>query len=203
MSRNNIFRASYLAAPIFLFFYGIAHFVDGLDGSYGPGFAWTVGHIMFLLALLTFGVIMIALRQRLVDESATHKFIATLALIVGLIGIITFARIAVIDIITGLRAPDNVAMGAISSQLNAYPFPSLAPFYNIGPLLFQLGLLVLMIQLAMLQPRQLPWWSPILLLGGFLLLGFNLNLLMLGAIIIGIALVPLVSIKDGISYQTR
>ena len=99
---------------------------------------------------------------------------------------------AVIDIITGLRAANNAAMGAISTQLNSYPFPSLAPFYNIGPLLFQLGLLVLMLQLAVLKPRQIPWWSPLLLLAGFLLLGFDLNLLPIGAIVIGVALMPFI-----------
>lgn len=67
----------------------------------------------------------------------------------------------------------------------------LIPFYNFGPLFFQLGLLILMLQLAILKPRQLPWWSPLVLLGGFLLLGFDIDLLIPGAILIGLAFMPL------------
>jgi hypothetical protein len=180
----------FVIAPAFLFLYGIAHFVDGLDGSYGPGFAWTVGHLMFLCALIMFGAIIVELWRRVAAVDG-NRFLAGSATAIGIIGLAIFVRIAVIDIITGLRASDHAAMGAISSQLNNYPLPSLVPFYNVGPLLFQIGLLVLMLQLVVSKPRQLPWWSPIVLLGGFLLLGFDINLLIPGAILIGLAFVPL------------
>ena len=179
-----------MAAPAFLFLYGIANFMDGLDGTYGPGIFWTLGHIMFLLALITFSVILVMLRQRLRNVSAEWKFIAMLAMIVGLIGLAVFVRVAIIDIITGLSATDHSTMGAISDRLNAYPLASLEPFYDLGPLLFQLGLLELMVQLTVQKPRQLPWWSPALLFGGFLVLGYDSNLLVPGAVLIGIALAP-------------
>jgi hypothetical protein len=183
-------RAVFMAAPAFLFLYGIAHFIDGLDGSHGPGLPWTLGHVMFLLALVMFGAIIVLLRERVGSATGTRRFIATMAMVVGLIGSAIFVRVAIIDIITGLRAADNAGMGAISKRLNAYPIPSLVPYYNFGPLLFQFGLLALMLQLAALKPRQLPWWSPVLLLAGFLVLGFDTSLLLPGAILIGIALAP-------------
>ncbi|HUY99166.1 MAG TPA: hypothetical protein VMU89_02355 [Thermomicrobiaceae bacterium] len=189
--RATLLRASFVVAPTFLFIYGIAHWVDGRDGAYGPGIAWVFGHVMFLLALLTFGLVMVGLHQRVSRNTTSRKLVAGLALLLGLFGVIVFARIAVIDILTGLRANDQAAMSTISSQLNAYPNAALVPFYNIGPLLFQLGMISLMLQLAILKPRQLPWWSPISLLFGFLLLGFDLNLLLPGAILVGIALIPL------------
>ena len=104
---------------------------------------------------------------------------------------VVFIRVPVIDIVTGLRAHDHAAMDLISSQLNAYPSARITPSFNLGPLLFQLGLLALMLRLAVSKPRRLPWWSPISLLVGFLVLGFNLDLLPIGAILIGIALMPL------------
>ena len=117
--------------------------------------------------------------------------VALIAMTVGLIGLAVFVRIAVIDIVAGLRATDSVAQRAeISGQLNDYPFSSLVPFYDLGPLLFQLGLLTLMLQLTVLRPRQLPWWSPLMLFGGFLLLGFDIDLLIPGAILINLAFIP-------------
>jgi len=151
---------------------------------------------MFLLALITFGVVIVALRQRVRNTNKIHRTIAIIAMIVALVGLTVFARVAVIDIITGLRAANNAAMGGISDRLNAYPSASLVPYYNFGPLLFQLGFLVLMLQLVIIKPRQLPWWSPILLFAGFLMLGLDLNLLIPGAVVIGIALSSLLFKKE-------
>jgi hypothetical protein len=191
MKFTRFIRISFVAAPTFLFLYGIAHFFDSLDGSYGPGAAWTVGHILFLFGLIMFGFVIVGLYLRIQDETMWRAVIARCAMIIGLVGLIAFIRSPIIDIVAGLRASDNSAMGAIQAQLNFYPSTPLSPYYNFGPLLFQLGLLALMVQLAILKPRHLPWWSPVLLLLGFLTLGFDLNLLLVGATLIGFALLPL------------
>ena len=184
-------RLSFIAAPVLLFLYGIARFVDGLDGVYGPGIAWTLGHVMFFLALVIFSLVIVGLYFRIGNSSRIGRLVAGLAASAGLIGLIFFARIAMIDIITGLRAPDHAAMSVISSQLNAYPDTPLRVLYNFGPFLFQIGLLMLMLQLAILRPHKLPWWSPALLSLGFLILGFNTKFLIPGAILIGFSLIPL------------
>ena len=191
MKTTGLIRISFIAAPVFLFFYGIAYLFDGLDGSYGPGIAWTVGHIMFLFGLVMFGFVIIGLYLWIERKTMWRKVLARCAMIIGLVGLITFIRSPIIDIVAGLRAPDQAAMSALQSKLNSYPNTPLSLYYNFGPLFFQLGLLVLMVQLAAQKPRQLPWWSPVVLLFGFLVLGFDLNLLLLGAILIGIALMPL------------
>ena len=186
-------RIASIAAPGLLFLYGIAHFFDGLHGTYGPGIAWTLGHIAFVLALIMFGFVIVGLYIWIERRTARHNLLALCAMIIGLVGIVAFIRSPIIDLVAGLRASNNAAMGVIQAQLNSYPSATLSSYFNFGPLLFQIGLLILMIQLAAQKPRQLQWWSPALLLAGFLVLGFDLNLLVLGAILIGIALSPLVS----------
>jgi hypothetical protein len=52
-----------------------------------------------------------------------------------------------------------------------------------------LGLLVMLVAV---RPRQLPFWSLILVLVGFLLFAINLNLLSIGALIILFGLSPLI-----------
>jgi len=190
-------QTPFAMAPIFLVLYGVAHMIDGLDGNYGPGIAWTLGHIMFLSGMLTFALVLVGLHRRIGQDTAKHKLIAGLALVCGLIGLSVFVRVIIIDIITGLRAGDHADMASISARLNAYPSAGLERYYNVGPLLFQLGMLTLMIQMVVLH--RLPWWGPVLLLAGFLLLGFNLNLLVPGALLIGCALMPLTAGK----YKVR
>src|SRR5215469_10329686 len=109
--KNSALRASivtpFVAAPAFLALYGIAHLIDGLDGKYGPGIAWTVGHIMFMAAMLTFGLVAVRLYQRVGLRTSKHQFIARLALALALIGTAVFIRVITIDIITGLLAANN------------------------------------------------------------------------------------------------
>ncbi len=61
----------------------------------------------------------------------------------------------------------------------------------VVPLLFQLGVLTLLVQLATIRPRQLPAWAPSLMLIGFATFAINLNLLPAGAFLILLALAPL------------
>jgi hypothetical protein len=61
----------------------------------------------------------------------------------------------------------------------------------ICPLLFQLGILTLLIMLVTRQPRRLPWMSPLLVLVGFLLFAANLDLIPIGALLLLIGLTPL------------
>ena len=185
-------RMLFVAAPAFLFLYGIAYIIDGWHGVYGPGIAWTLGHTMLLLALLAFGGILFELRWRAIQQTTGH-LLPWIAFIAALLGLLVLVRVSLIDIISGLKSGgDHSTMKSISRSLNDYPNAALRPYYEIGPFLFQLGMLALLIQLAMAKPRQLPWWSPVLVLFGFVILAFDLNLLLLGAALIGFALVPLV-----------
>ena len=43
-------RIAFIAAPLLVLAYGVIRILDGLDGSRGPGLAWTSGHIAFMAA---------------------------------------------------------------------------------------------------------------------------------------------------------
>jgi hypothetical protein len=47
-------RIAFVAAPLFVMAYGVIRLLDGLDGSRGPGLAWTSGHIAFITAMILF-----------------------------------------------------------------------------------------------------------------------------------------------------
>jgi hypothetical protein len=81
----------------------------------------------------------------------------------------------------------------------AAPVPG--PLQAIGPLLFQIGVLGLLILLVATRPRRLPIWTPLLVLAGFLLFAINLDLIPVGALIILAGLSPLArrSFVGGIS----
>ncbi|MGW2223240.1 hypothetical protein ACWCSD_50310, partial [Nonomuraea sp. NPDC001684] len=49
-------RIAFVAAPVLTFAYGVLRILDGLDGSRGPGPAWTTGHLAFIGALAFFAV---------------------------------------------------------------------------------------------------------------------------------------------------
>jgi ABC-type Na+ efflux pump permease subunit len=70
-------RFAYLGAPAFMFGYGVTRLIDGLDGSHGPGPAWTLGHLMFLVALLLYGVVAAGLRA----EVGRLRPLATVAVV--------------------------------------------------------------------------------------------------------------------------
>ncbi|MEO3782827.1 hypothetical protein ABGB12_05850 [Actinocorallia sp. B10E7] len=162
-------------APVLLLLYGILRLVDGLDGDRGPGLAWNLGHTFFLAAFVLFGVLIVGLR-RLVREAAGSRIVADPATAAGLIGVAGFLWVILCDLFERLE--------------DAAPLPD--PLYAAGPLLFQLGLLTLMVQLTAARPRLLPAWSPVLVFLGFLLIAVNLDLLPLGAVFIAGGLFPLV-----------
>lgn len=60
----------------------------------------------------------------------------------------------------------------------------------IGPLLFQLGTLTLLVLLVVVRPRRLRVWSPVVVFGGFLLLAVKLDLISIGALLILAGLTP-------------
>ena len=62
--------------------------------------------------------------------------------------------------------------------------------WNLGPILFEVGLIVLAVQLAVLHPRRLAYWSPALIVIGFVCIMINLNLLPVGAALFVLALAP-------------
>jgi hypothetical protein len=112
------------------------------------------------------------------------------AIVVAGVGLVAFVRVAIIDLVVGLRAADHAAMSNLFGQLDDFPGVLPGGFYAVGPLLFEIGLLALLVQLAVIRPRRLPVSSPVLFFLGVVLIGINLDLLPLAAVLFWLALAP-------------
>lgn len=164
-----------LGAPTLLLLYGLLRLVDGLDGDHGPGWAWNVGHTLFLVAFVLFAVLLLGLRRLLRRAAPRQRPLTEAATALGLAGAAGFLWVILGDLFPRL------------SDAASLPDPAMA----LGPLLFQVGILTLLVQAATARPRLLPGWSPVLVLLGFLPIAVNLDLLPLGAALILGGLLPL------------
>jgi hypothetical protein len=187
-------RLACLGAPLCILAYGVAHLIDGLDGSYGPGLAWTIGHLLFLAALLLLIGVLFVMRAAL-PRGRAAAVIGPVAVAVGTVGLLVFIRSVVIDLIVGLQAGDRPAMNRLYPHYDTFPggLPRAltAAFDMVGPICLIAGLLTLSVLLAVLPPRRLPWWSPVLAAAGFVAISVNLDLLPLFGVLLLLALAPL------------
>ena len=167
-------RISALAAPVLLMFYGVLRLIDGLDGHHDRGLAWNLGHTLFFIGFVLLGCLLVGVRQ-LVPAAGWARAVALGATIVGLVGVACFLWVIVGDLFAGFR--------------RAAPLPG--PLQSFGPVLFQLGALTLLILLAVVRPRRIPGWSPVFVLGGFLLYTVDLDLIPVGSLLVLAGLAPL------------
>jgi hypothetical protein len=150
-----------VTAPALMLFYGVLRFFDGLDDVRG-GWLWDVGHVAFAVAMILFAVLALRLRTpSAVSNAAT--------------GAVLFGAACFLWVIAGDLSEDFQTAAPLPDALQL-----------IGPLLFQLGLLTLLVL------RRLPWWSPALVLGGFVALAVNLDLLPLASLLVWAGLASLV-----------
>lgn len=152
------------AAPALMLAYGVCRWADGLDGDRGNGPAWTIGHAAFWVAIVLFTLLADRLRR------ALPGLLTTAATVITAIGSLFFLLVITHDIVATFYDPPGV-IGIL------------------GPLLFELGLLTLLIRHTV--ARRLPVWSPILVLLGFTTIPISLDLLPLSAILVGAGLIPL------------
>jgi hypothetical protein len=172
-------RLSALAAPTLLLLYGVLLLIDGLDGHHGRGLAWNLGHTLFFIAFVLLGVLTVGLRQFVPATRVRTRIAANLATVAGLVGIACFLWGILGDLFADFH--------------DAAPVPHALEV--IGPPLFQLGALTLLIMLVTARPRRLPVWSPMLVLVGFLLFAVNLDLIPVGALLLLAGLAPLASAR--------
>jgi hypothetical protein len=173
---------SYLAAPALLLGYGVARLIDGLDGTHGPGPAWTVGHLLFLASLVMFGFVLYDLARTVGASGRRARQFGLGTLVAAGLGLTAFTGTVLVDLWVGLHASDRAGMNALYDR---YDTPALIP--ALGPL-FQLGLLVLLVQSVVV--RRVPWWSPVAALLACVAITVDLDLLPLGALLFSIALAP-------------
>jgi hypothetical protein len=154
-----------LAGPLLLLCYGVLRWIDGRDGSHGPGLAWDLGHTAFLLAILAFAAMGVLLRPR-----SSLGIVAAGAVVLGAAA---FVWVILGDLFAGIDEAVKVP----------------TPVFALGPPLFQLGLLTLLV--LRVVARRIPAWSPVLVLLGFVSIAVTLDLLPLGALLILAGLLPL------------
>lgn len=165
-------RLSAVAAPALLLLYGVLRLIDGLDGRRGRGYLWNLGHIAFFLSFVLLAALMVGLRGLVVTAAPRQRELATAAMVAALLGAACFLWVILGDLFSSVAGlPDALRL--------------------IGPLLLQVGALTLLTQLVLARPRRLPVWSPVLMFAGFLAVGADLDLLPLGALLVGAGLAPL------------
>lgn len=186
--RDALIRITFVAAPAMVLAYGVVRLIDGRDGVHGPGLAWTVGHSLFLVGLVLFGAVLVGLRRMVPAGARPRRIVADLATVVGFAGLLPFVRGIIIDIVAGIRAADRPEMERLSDRYHDIPGLLPSAYYDLGPVLFEIGLVALLVLLA--AGRRMPWWSPVLMVLGFAVIPVNLDLLPLGGAIMGVALAP-------------
>jgi hypothetical protein len=176
-------RFAFVAAPLLTVAYGLFRLADGLDGTHGPGFLWTAGHLAFLAALFLFVPVLLAARRM-----AGGGAIATTATAVGVTGVLCAVVQIGIDIVVGIAAEDRAAMQRMFADVQDIPGVALV-VYGPGPALFYLGLIALAIRLAVTRAAAV--WTPVamILAVGATLAG--LDLLPLAGLLMLAALAPL------------
>ncbi|MEH0980880.1 hypothetical protein [Micromonospora sp. CPCC 205556] len=168
-------RGAALAAPLLLFAYGICRWIDGFDGDRHNGPAWDIGHTLFLLGIVGFAVLAVALRRVFLSaagrQSGGWRIAVEVATAATLLGAAAFGWVIVGDLFEPVAdtVPD--------------------PVFDAGPVLFQLGLLTLLVRAVTV--RLLPAWAPVLVLVGFVALAVDLDLLPVGAALVAVGLLPL------------
>ncbi|MEV0567219.1 hypothetical protein [Dactylosporangium sp. NPDC050588] len=156
-----------LGAPVLLFVYGTLRLIDGRDGHHDKdGALWNVGHVCFFIAF----VLLAALTVHAYRTLHRHRGVALPAVAAALFGAGCFLWVIVGDIFASFpELPDALQV--------------------VGPALFQLGMLALLVLLVL--ARRAPWWSPALVVAAFAAIGVNLDLIPLAAVLLFAGLLPL------------
>jgi hypothetical protein len=167
-----------IAAPALMLFYGLCRMADGFDGDRGNGIAWDIGHVAFFLAFVLFGLLAVGLRA----WERRPRVLIDVATAATLFGVGCFLWVIIGDLFDG--------------------WPSLPDALEaVGPLLYQVGSLVVLIRLVV--ARRLPWWTPVLVAIGFGSIAVSLDLLPIASVLVGAGLAPIAFSRDRSAVVVR
>ncbi|WP_406738611.1 hypothetical protein OG365_24715 [Streptomyces sp. NBC_00853] len=183
--RATLTRAAFVSAPLCMLAYGVVRLSDP---DHGPGPAWTAGHVLLLVGVLQFALILPALHRLTGPVRGAGRLGAGAATLLGLTGTLAVAAQASIDLVVGFRAADRPEMARLFEEVQSHP-GVLPAVYTVGPVLFYVGLLWLLVHLAV-QRRVSPW-RPVMVVLGTATTAAGLDLLPLGALFFTAALLPL------------
>lgn len=178
-----------VVAPALMAGYGLVRAAGRAMGDYGPGVWWSLAHVLFLAGVLAFVPVFLGLRMP--DGVRGGRRVAVRAAAgAGLLGAAAVAVQAVIDLVVGFVAADDRAMSDMFEKVQ--DVPGVMPVvYTAVPMLFWLGLLALVTLLAFFRRGEVPARSPLLVLAGVVMMAMSLDLLVVGALCIGLALLPM------------
>ena len=176
-------RIPFIAAPVLTFAYGVIRILDGLDGERGPGLAWTTGHLAFIAAMVMFLLVFGHLR-RLAGRDA----LSTVTVVVASVGALALITQFGVDVVAGAIADDHAGMSEVTRSVKSNPLVSLFA-YDLGPYLFYVGQLVLVVQLAV--QRRIAAWTPLLVLVDLVMPLVDKDLIPVGAAVLLVSFVSI------------
>ncbi|MEE1787151.1 hypothetical protein PUR71_30225 [Streptomyces sp. SP17BM10] len=178
-----------VGAPVLMALYGGIRLVPG---SREPGPGWTTGHALMLAGLLLFAPILLALRRLLAPRgTVAGRLAAGAALGVAFAGLVASVLQIGIDLYVGVASATKGDQTRMFERIQAVP-GVLTAVYEVGPLLFYVGLLALLVAASVGAARTLRWWSPVLMVAGTLGSMVDLAFIPLAAVCYLIALSPLI-----------
>lgn len=167
-----------LAAPVFVFLYGLIRL---FGGQHGPSFGWTVGHLIFLVGLALFAPVVVELRRQVRRGSWHWKLLADVSALVAGLGLMAQFVQIVIDLMAGTQSGSRATMDAYFDRVQAVPGVEPA-IYTVGPVLFYVGLLALSALLAIQRPNRWTIAAAVLVGVGVTLPAISLDLIPVGAV---------------------
>jgi hypothetical protein len=170
-----------IAAPLAMTAYGITRIVGRLDGDYGPGADWQLAHLFGLAGMILFIPVILTLRHHI---TAGRNLVTAITLLGLTTTVVQFSA----DMLLALAATDRDDLRRLQHEFADIPGVQPA-VYDIGPLLFFLGIVTMAALTA--RTRNLPWWSPATMLIAVLLPAIDLNLMPLTGLLMLTALLPL------------
>ncbi|MBB4980750.1 hypothetical protein [Streptomyces nymphaeiformis] len=178
--------AGFTIAPLCMTAYGVIRLTDA---THGPGISWSLGHLALLASVSAFVPVMWRLRRwATAGRGQAAGLFAGFAAAAGLLGAAAATAQTVIDLAVGFLCADREAMDIMFDEVRSHPGVTPA-IYTIGPLLFYVGLTLLMVQLAAI--RRIAVWRPLLVVAGIAVTAMSLDFLPLGGLLLLLALAPL------------
>ncbi|MFI5532447.1 hypothetical protein ACIA8O_28320 [Kitasatospora sp. NPDC051853] len=169
-----------LVAPVLCGLYGAVRL---LPEAREPGPSWLIGHALLLGSLLLFVPVLAELARR---ARALGRGIGRLLGPVAYVGVAASVGQVLVDLWVGAVAEDKAAMRAMFQRVQDVP-GVLPALYQVGPLLFHVGLVALLCAAV----RRSTWWSPVAGAAGVALAAAGLDLLPVAALLWVLALSPL------------
>ncbi|MDT0448646.1 hypothetical protein [Streptomyces hesseae] len=180
-------QAAFATGPLCMTAYGLIRLTDP---GHGPGPAWSLGHLALLAGVLLFGQVMLGLRRTAATgRGPVSRAFAGVGATLGLLGVAAVTAQTAIDLLVGYASVDRETMDALFERIHSWPGVTPA-VYTVGPLLFYVGLLLLVGQLAAL--RATAFWRPLAIVAGVAVTAAGgLDLIPLSGLLFLLTLAPL------------